>query len=193
MIIINRTARCWYENGGPRLPIVAMTANAMQGERQLCLDHGMDDFISKPFKNQELQDVLERLIVATPPEATWSLPSGDSRPLGEIDPAVLDSLRGMVNEEQPFREMIDLFLSNTPHRLQALHSALEVSNAQALEKTAHQLKGSCGSFGAMRMVRLCMDIEALARAGQLHEAAEQMRELENEFEGVRTALSNCQW
>ena len=183
------------EDGGPRLPIVAMTANAMEGERQRCLEQGMDEYISKPFKQHELLAVLERLIVAMPPDVTLSPASGDgdSRILGEIDPAVIDSLRGLVTEEGQFREMIDLFLDDTPLRLQALHSALEASNAHALERAAHQLKGSCGSFGALRMVRLCMDLEALARAGNLDEAAAPMRDLEAEFERVRTALADCEW
>jgi len=137
-----------------------------------------------------LQSVLERLITETADEAAWSPPSGDgaARSLGEIDLGVLDSLRSLVDEERQFREMIDLFLDDTPMRLDALHHALAASDATALERAAHQLKGSCGSFGALGMVRLCMDLETLARVGPLGDASQRLRALEEEFQRVRTFL-----
>ncbi len=177
------------ENGGRRLPIVAMTANAMDGERQRCLEHGMDEYISKPFKTKELQAVLERLIAEAHDE--WGAPSGDGaagQP-AEVDTGLLDSLRSLVDEEEQFHEMIALFLEDTPIRLDALRSALAASDMKALEQAAHQLKGSCGSFGALGMVRLCMNLETLARLGPQQEAADRLRDLETEFERVHVFLS----
>ena len=180
------------ENGGRRLPIVAMTANAMDGERQRCLEHGMDEYISKPFKTQELQDVLGRLMAGAREEVAWGASSGDgaSLPPGEIDLSILESLRGLVDEEAQYREMIDLFLDDTPLRLDTLRRALAMADGAALERAAHQLKGSCGSFGALGMVRLCIDIETLGRLGPLHKAADSLRALEEEFQRVRTFLKS---
>ena len=180
------------ENGGRRLPIVAMTANAMDGERQRCLEHGMDEYISKPFKTQELQDVLERLIAEGHEEAAWGPPSGDgaSLPPGEIDLSILKSLRSLVEEETQYREMINLFLDDTPRRLAAMQRALVTADGAALEQAAHQLKGSCGSFGALGMVRLCMDIETLARLGPLSKAEDRLHDLEQEYQRVRMVLKS---
>ena len=150
----------------------------------------MDEYISKPFRTKELQAVLERLIAEAQEDAAWGEPSGDGAAglPAEIDMGVLDSLRSLVDEEEDFREMITLFLDDTPIRLDALRRALAASDMKALERAAHQLKGSCGSFGALGMVRLCMTLEALARLGPQHEAADRLRDLEEEFQRVQAFL-----
>ncbi len=179
------------ENGGARLPIVAMTANAMEGERQRCIDHGMDDYISKPFRAQEMQEVLGRLITKTRDEGPRERPSGGrvEHVHLPVNPEALDGLRTLIGDEETFQEMIALYLEDTPRHIDTMGQALAVSDAAVLEGAAHQLKGSSSSFGTPGIVRLCRELETLARADRLDEALPRLRELEAEFERVRAFLN----
>ncbi|MFQ5568613.1 MAG: two-component regulator propeller domain-containing protein [Rhodothermales bacterium] len=167
------------ENGTRHLPIVAMTANAMEGERQRCLDHGMDDYISKPFKQVELKAMLDR----------WIPSANAQEPPGEIDLEALDTLRALFEgDEAEFVDMVNLYLEDTPHQLQALRKAVEAEDAPMLEQISHRLKGSSTNFGATRMVRLCEQLEAAGSSSTLHGASELLQQVEEEFQRVHLTL-----
>jgi PAS domain S-box-containing protein len=152
-----------------RPTIVAMTAAAMQGDRDLCLAAGMDDYIAKPVRVEELQAVLER----------WGKHRSklDDRPTAAevkhaaaagmvLDPAVIAELRSLQEENDPavLTEMIDMFLQNAPARLATLHQAAASGDVATVAWAAHSLKGSSGIFGAQRMVKLCQELQDLAHA-----------------------------
>ncbi len=174
-----------------RLPIIAMTANAMEGDRQTCLKVGMDDYLAKPVKREDLEGALGRWI---PEEALERMEIHASGAKGHathddaIDASVLADLRTLVGEDDFLATLIAHFLENTPRRLGALRVAIQQKNGQALARTAHELNGSCGNLGARRMRQACAELQTLGKAGELTKAGECLTELEAEFEQVRRRL-----
>jgi len=164
--------------------IIAMTANALEGDRERCIAAGMDDYISKPVRQDALRDILERW-TQSPDE---SLEPSDSTSV--IDPSVIAELRALQSPADPafFNHLIDLFIEETPHRLAAIRAALAKSNAEALAHEAHALMGSSAHLGATRMDALCEILEEQSRAGSINGAPALLSALEEEFARVRKAL-----
>ncbi len=169
--------------------IIAMTANALEGDRERCIAAGMDDYISKPVRQDMLRDILERWTAADDqsPEAADSTP-GDSAVV--IDASVIAELRGLQSPADPdfLSHLIDLFIEETPRRLAAIRAALAKSNAEALAHEAHALMGSSAHLGATRMDALCEILEEQGRAGSINGAPGLLSALEEEFARVRKAL-----
>jgi CheY-like chemotaxis protein len=179
----------WTPEQRPR--IIAMTANAMLGDREACLAAGMDDYISKPIRGRELQIALERWGQRSPVSPGSDPPVRDPIP-ATIDRAVLDDLRALQEPGEPdfVQEMIDLYLTDTPPLIAALRVAVGQGEADGLRAAAHTLKGNSNSLGAMRMGSLSLELEKLGRSGTITtgQAEPLLGELEREFERVRRAV-----
>jgi signal transduction histidine kinase/CheY-like chemotaxis protein len=181
---------------GRHTPIIAMTANAMQGDRERALEEGMDDYVSKPVKPEELGAVLERWLSRDEeeekPVTTPALESSDtSATLNvSVNYSMLESLRELQEEGEPdiLAELIGLFIADAPNQLKTLKEAAERGDASFIERTAHTLKGSCGSLGAVRMAAICAELEVIGRSGDLSLAPTLISQLEEEFGRVRAAL-----
>ena len=177
---------------GRRTPIIAMTANAMQGDREKALSVGMDDYVTKPVKPEELAAALERWIpqpdgeAPDPEEATDGVaaPGGTTDPL---DRSVLAGLRELGDQEL-LTELAELFVEDVPPRLEALREAIEGGDAASVGRAAHALKGSSGNMGASGMSTICAELEDAERSGDLQSAPVLLKRLEAEFGRVRTAL-----
>ncbi|MEM7310292.1 MAG: response regulator [Planctomycetota bacterium] len=175
------------------IPIVAMTANAMQGDRERCLEAGMNDYIAKPAPRDELTRVI-REWASEPPVQTTSTREEEAMTEPEPSPAldmdVIDSLKELGGEDDPeiFIELVELFLSDTPERISCLQKALEEGDAQALEGAAHALKSSCGNLGAISLSALCREIESCGRNADLDSAESLVSRSEHEFTRVQEAL-----
>ena len=147
-----------------RVPIVAMTANAMHGDRELCLEAGMDGYLTKPIRREELVDVLKGWGGAMETEKTDCL---EDPALGAdlIDQGVLDGLRELAGEDDPglVAELIGLFLQDAPERIKDIERALSTGDLELLERAAHTLKSSCANVGALGLSDLCRRIEETAR------------------------------
>ena len=170
----------------PHTPIIAMTANAMSSDREQCLAAGMDDYISKPVRRQDLAMVLSRWI-----QSRDAPPGNDSAPLGTIlGEAALDGLGSLQSMGQPdiADELIPIFLQETPPRIRRLRQALDSGNVQELLRLVHGLKGSAATFGATEIAELCQQVERLTRAGALPDTAELIDALETAFERVGAML-----
>ena len=177
-----------------RTTIIAMTANALGGDRERCLEVGMDDYISKPVKQEMLSAALERWGsegggTPRPPEPSQQS-SANVSDVSVIDSAVLAELRALGSTADPgfFNHLIDLFIEETPRRLEAIREAAEASNARALGQEAHTLKGSSAHLGARRMSALCEILEEQGRAGSISGAPALVNVLREEFDRVRDAL-----
>ena len=133
---------------GRRLPVIAMTAHAMKGDRERCLEDGMDDYLSKPLRSDVLDEVLGRWIAPAPePAAIEAL----------IDEARMRSFR----DDYPdiVDRLLELFLDSTPPLLDELQAAADAGDGDELRRAAHKLKGSCQNIGATFMATLCRSIE----------------------------------
>ncbi len=180
---------------GRHTPIIAMTANAMQGDREKALEAGMDDYVPKPVKVEELEVVLERWI--SQPDTAASVPeeqtNGTAVPGGATDPldkSVLSGLRDLQEEGEPdiLAELTELFIKDMPTQLKALREAIEGGDAPSVRRVTHTLKGSCGNMGAKKMAAICAELQELGGAGDLSRAPELLGQLQEEFARVRTAL-----
>ncbi|MCH8040403.1 MAG: response regulator [Nitrospinae bacterium] len=188
-----------------RIPIIAMTANAMKGDREKCLAVGMDDFVPKPVKLEDLKAVLERWVKrkipseelevkgemkekATPDTSPPSpLTSSDQPPL---DQAVLNELRALGGEDDPLflSALANQFLQDIPTHVEAIRQAVEQSNADALLKAAHAFKGACRNMGASVLAALCGELEKRGRAEAMEGAENLLLPLQSEVERIRPAL-----
>ncbi len=180
-------------------PIIAMTANAMQGDRENALAAGMDDYIAKPVKPVDLNTVLERWTTKTgaldlPPEGAGAAAGTNGGvhtiPEDPLDPDVVAGLRDLQQSGEPdiLAELVELFVSDAAPRLAALREAVENGNAEGIERTAHTLKGSAGNMGARRMSDIASELQDAGVSGDLSAAGALLERLEGEYKRVRPAL-----
>jgi CheY-like chemotaxis protein/HPt (histidine-containing phosphotransfer) domain-containing protein len=184
--------------------IVAMTANAMAGDREKFLEAGMDDYLAKPVRGDELLQVLKRWKKARADVRAWgrgNLPDGVLDPEGVLqgvlqmedgilDREVIESLKSLSESGDPdfFAELVGLFLKDTPERLEAIRQACVEGDAKALEAAAHSLKSSCGNLGAVQLAGLCKDLEVIGRERRIEAAPSLVERSEQEYARVRAAL-----
>ena len=161
--------------------IIAMTANAMEGDRDECLAAGMDDYLSKPIRPEELSRALARCRPARADDAL------DDAALGKL----VSSLGGGDEGREAVRELVEMFLDDAAAQMATLHGAVKRGDAEAARRTAHTLKASGATFGARRFAELCRELEALAREGRLDAAAALLDRADQEWELARSALSTA--
>ena len=173
--------------------VIAMTANALESDREKCLAAGMNDYISKPVKLPELQAVLQQASGFVQPLAARKRPDGEPADADAVlDRSVLAGLRELREEGEPDPavELIDLFLRDTPPRIQDMQTAIARSDARTLKEAAHGLKGSASNLGAQRLSNLCLALEKLAGDGKLAEAADLFNQVTEEYGRVCFVLEH---
>jgi PAS domain S-box-containing protein len=174
----------------PALPptyIIALTAHALEDDRQKCVAAGMNDYLSKPLHLSELESVLQRAVL----KVHAAVPSVLA-PRGEdvLDRTVIDGLRGLREPGQPdpLKELAELFLRDARPRVQKLEAALAEPDLGKAAAAAHALKGSASNLGARRLAGLCARLEIQAKAGELSEAANILLNVKSEFHRVEATL-----
>jgi CheY-like chemotaxis protein len=186
--------------GDRHTPIIAVTASAMRGDRERCLAAGMDDYIYKPVRLEDLEAVLQRWVrnpgmAKSPSTAQSAGRSADGPSVDEaLDVSVLARLQHLnqPGREHAFQELIDMFLDDTPPRLASLREAAARQDAAALIEVSHALKGAAAHFGAHELATRCEQLEQLARGGTLEGAEELLQRMEDAFARARLALENVQ-
>jgi CheY-like chemotaxis protein len=174
-----------------RLPIIAMTANVMQGYREKCLNAGMDDYLAKPVRLDHFDAMLARWIPgrSTPDEQKGPVSSDIQESVHEcVDAAVLADLRQLDVSCGLLSSVITQFLKDAPNCLTDLQDALQQGDAEALARVAHKLKGASGTLGVPGMRTRCAELQALGHAKKLTEAGALLAQLVHEFELVRQRL-----
>ena len=188
--IRRREAALAWRGEGHSTPIIAMTANAMQGDREKALASGMDDYLAKPVRQEELDEVLHRWV----PRENGGIPDDGAQEAapggnggGVLDPEVLANLRDLGDAEL-LTELAGMFFDDATSRLGELREAVEAGDAAGVERIAHTLKGSSGNMGAARMSAICAELQEVGGSGDLARAPGLLEELEEEYGRVRPAL-----
>jgi len=164
-----------------------MTANAMQGDRELCVAAGMDDYVAKPIRVEELVAALERSPAHRSPAAAAAPTAGSEATV--IDPATFERL--VVTTGGPFvAELIDTFGEDARELLAALRQALARTDLDGFRRAAHSLKSTAESLGATGLAALARELEATARAGSLDGAAGRLDRLTEHYERAASALGD---
>ena len=168
---------------GEHLPIIAMTAHAMKGDRERCLDAGMDDYVSKPFRPQELFAVVEKVKPAEVSEASVQSapqPTSDATATNTNTSPPFDHERSLENvggSGELLYEMIDLFAVEGPRQLAEIDSAFASGDSRAVMRAAHTLKGSVALFAATAATQAAKRIEYLGRDEKLEDYPAAMEDL----------------
>lgn len=165
------------QTGRPRVPIIAMTAQTLHGDRQQCLDNGMDGYVGKPVSADELAAELARVIAACPqPPAAGAHPVADADPaLAEID---LDELRERFEGDSALlAELVELARPDWPLLTQALHNAVQRQDVPELRRRAHAIVGMAGNLSAVTVVSLARRLGPAAAEGRWHDVDALLAEL----------------
>ncbi len=194
---------------GQHIPIIAMTAHAMTGDREHCLEAGMDDYLSKPVELKSLHAVLERWGAWTKQHSSGeecthiNRPSTTDSSLTDAEKTTLRNdlsietevfnfaaLRDRVeNDLDLLMEMIDLYLSSSPQMMKEIESAVADGNTEKISRAAHTLKGVLRNMCASTCAEAAFQLETIGKAGESERASESLAVLKNEFQRLESTLT----
>ena len=181
------------------LIIIAMTANAMQGDREKCVGAGMDDYVPKPVRPETLQQMIERYgpLVTQQPSASAPapvftvLPDAPQPPVVEQPPVDMERLMDFAGgNRDSYNELVALYFKQTTEQLAEIRAAVNEGDAGKTSLVAHSCAGASATCGMIGMVPLLRQVEHLSRDNQLPSVAGLLPDVEREFERLKTYLQN---
>jgi CheY-like chemotaxis protein len=190
--------------GRPHIPIIAMTAHALAGDREKCLAAGMDDYLGKPFSEQQLAGILDKWLLQqhqgqgeegsdpdiSPGKSSAGSPPPASTAAPPLDANILECIRQLQQSGAPdlLGKVIQAYLTETPKLLDRLLAAFHQADADTARHVAHSLKSSSANVGAVRLAALCKELEAVAKTGSLAGCDPMFSKLSQEVQVVQQAL-----
>jgi CheY-like chemotaxis protein len=168
---------------GAHIPIVAMTAHAMKGDKERCLAAGMDGYITKPVSRQDIEETIATVLVTE--ERT---PISAVAPNSPFSWDSTTALRQMDGDESLLQELIQIFMEELPLHLANLNMAVETEDMETLERTAHSLKGELSCLGLTGAAQKARDLERMGRERTLQPAAELLSAFKTEMTAVTSAM-----
>jgi CheY-like chemotaxis protein len=199
--VATREIRAWEaaHSQGPRIPIVALTANALVGDADICRAAGMDDHLAKPYSRRQLASIMARWLPAHLVERSADAEHSHPVPLivtalstadGKLDRRALDNIRAIDSDggSALLDEMIGMYLEEAPRHLSKLNVALLRQDAAEIGLVAHAFKSASQNVGANQLGDLCRELERQGKAGEIADAADLVQALEKQFQAVRPLL-----
>jgi CheY-like chemotaxis protein len=178
--------------------IVAMTAQAMQGDREKCLAAGMDDYLAKPIRPKDVRAIVERWgvqpvpvepSVMTTPKVTPSVPAAEA-PVAEEPPVEMDRLKDLTDGSvENLRELVELFFKQTAQQLEQLKAAAQANKADDVRRVAHSCAGASATLGMTRIVPMFRDLEKQGASGTLTNAPQVCENALREFKVIQQFLA----
>ena len=193
--IRQRETRSGGDGTPPHVPIVAMTAHAMQGDRERCLEAGMDDYLSKPFTRAQLSEIVMRWLaesLRTDTAESLDVPSDDDVGVQRIDHTALDQIRDLSRADSPdlLSKVITLYVGSSSQLVSRLTEAVETGDAETLCQAAHDLRSSSAHLGATWLSALCRKLEQPGEDLTGDNARHTVSAIQVEHAAVRLALSD---
>jgi CheY-like chemotaxis protein len=170
-------------NGG-HIPIIAITAHAIKGDRERCLEAGMDEYVSKPISSDKLFDIIETLAEGKPPGIAGTGPEANT--LISFDKQTL--IDAFDHDWGFFKEVVDLFVSDYPRMMVDIRQAFKTGDTDALIRTAHSLKGMLSLFNAQAAAQKTIKLQELGKQGEFSKIENEIEALSGELSMLKSTL-----